>query len=103
MKKVVAPFTSPTGIIAINEVNKSTKLYGVQHKNFEKNGKRWKVHQRADSNKRFECIGFLNTTGHLNEDSGFSSTEDVFAYCEKKGHTMHEFDDAADFGTWLIS
>lgn len=104
MKKVIAQQSIPSDVVLINQTDTTTegKLYGVEHKKFISNGKRFKVHVRADSGKH-ELIGFRNSTGHLNEEQGFANLQEVFDYCNEKGHKLLEFNDRNDFAEWLIS
>ena len=100
MKSVVNEAT-PQDVIACSDCDVTDgKLYGVQH---GKNAaKRYKAHVRADS-ELVELISFTNGTAHLNEEDGFSSLAEIQDYCVAKGHTLMQFDNAADFGAWLVS
>lgn len=104
MRTVVSPSTQPSDVVAVNQtdITENGKLYGVEHKNFDENGKRFKVHVRPTDNK-VELIGFRNCTGHLNEAQAFATLQDVFNYCQEKNHTLLEFDDRDDFAAWLLS
>lgn len=96
MKRVVAQAT-PVDVVSIDQLD-DNKLYGVQHK--KRSNKKYKVHVRADGGL-VELCGFLNSTGHLNEDDGFANLAGVFNYCQSKGHQMYQFDNAAEFAAWL--
>lgn len=99
MKKTVIAQSTPTDVVPVQQMDPS-KLYGVQH---GKNpNKKYKLHIRADEDM-VELCGFLSSTGHLKEDTGFVDLQEAFNYCQEKGHTLYEFDSAAEFGAWLQS
>lgn len=99
MPKKVVGNSTPSDVVSVNDLDVS-RLYGIQHgKNASK---RYKLHIRADGGK-VEAIGFLNSTGHLNESSKFRDLNAAYDYCQRKGHTMLQFDNTSDFATWLGS
>jgi len=78
----------------------NTRIYGIKHRNCSRtNLKRYKLHRK--SNGMYEAIGFINSTGHLNEREGFDSLADAHAYCVEHKHSMIEFDSAREFADWL--
>lgn len=103
MKTVIQP-SANGNTVYLNDTDISTSgsLYGVEHKKFADNGKRFKVHVRP-TDGAVELIGFRNSTGHLNEEKAFGTLSDVFNYCQTKGHALYEFTDRDDFAEWLLS
>jgi hypothetical protein len=99
--KQVTNTAPPSNVIAAAEVGVSS-LIGVKHKNFDASSKpkKYKAHQRADTGE-IELIGFLNSTGHLNETDKFDTMQAVFNYCTNKGHSMYVFDTPQEMGAWL--
>lgn len=101
--KTVLLTEQPTDVVTPEHMNPS-KLYGVRHRAFdsENNFKVYKVHHcRGDAN-RYAMIGFRTSTGHLAENQDFSSLQGVADYCREHGHSLYEFDNAVEFGQWLV-
>jgi hypothetical protein len=100
--KTVVRTTTPQNQVALGNTDTASKLYGVQHREYrEDNPKRYKVHRCRD--RTYMAVGFLNSTGHLNESEGFESLASVMDYCEEHGHSLFEFDNAEQFADWLDS
>lgn len=101
MKTVVRTIV-PVDQVSVGDTDTSAKLYGIQHREYTSlNPKRYKVHRCRD--ETYMAVGFLNSTGHLNEEEGFDDLEDVMRYCDEHSHQLFEFADASDFARWLSS
>lgn len=101
MKTVVRNIV-PASQVNVNDTDTGSKLYGIQHREYRAdNRKRYKVHRCRD--ETYMAVGFLNSTGHLNEEEGFEDLNDVMDYCDEHSHQLFEFDSAQDFADWLQS